>query len=88
MIIDLKSAVDFLKKNDDFLILTHAHPDGDTLGGGFALCDALKSLGKNAVVRCGDTIPAKYSYMGTLCEEDIEYENIIAVDVADAKLLG
>lgn len=88
MIIDLKTAVEFLKNNDDFLILTHAHPDGDTLGCGFALCDALKSLGKNAVVRCGDTMPAKYSYMGTLCEEDIEYENIIAVDVADAKLLG
>ena len=88
MIIDLKTAAKFLENNDDFLILTHAHPDGDTLGCGFALCEALKSCGKNAIVRCGDTAPEKYSYMGKLCEEDIEYENIIAVDVADAKLLG
>ena len=88
MIIDLKTAVEFLKNNDDFMILTHAHPDGDTLGCGFALCDALKSLGKNAVVRCGDTVPSKYSYMGSICVDDIEYENIIAVDVADTKLLG
>lgn len=88
MIIDLKTAAKFLENNDDFLILTHAHPDGDTLGCGFALCEALKSCGKNAIVRCGDSAPEKYSYMGKLCEEDIEYENIIAVDVADAKLLG
>ena len=88
MIIDLKTAVEFLKNNDDFLILTHAHPDGDTLGCGFALCEALKGCGKTAIVRCGDAIPAKYSYMGSACKEDIVYENIIAVDVADAKLLG
>lgn len=88
MIIDLKTAVEFLKNNNDFLILTHSHPDGDTLGCGFALCEALKSLGKNAIVRCGDAVPSKYSYMGSICEEDIEYENIIAVDVADTKLLG
>jgi hypothetical protein len=88
MIIDLKTAVEFLENNDDFLILTHSHPDGDTLGCGFALCEALQLIGKNAVVRCNDSVPAKYSYMGSVCEDDIEYENIIAVDVADAKLLG
>lgn len=88
MIIDLNTAVEFLNNNDDFLVLTHAHPDGDTLGCGFALCEALKNCGKNAVVRCCDTVPEKYSYMGKACTQDIEYENIVAVDVADAKLLG
>lgn len=88
MIIDLKTAIEFFNNNDDFLILTHAHPDGDTLGCGFALCEALRSCGKNAVVRCCDAIPGKYSYMGNACTEDVEYENIVAVDVADAKLLG
>lgn len=88
MIIDLIAAVEFLKNNDDFLILTHAHPDGDTLGCGLALCEALNSLGKKAVVRCGDSVPSKYAYMGRVCTEDVECENIIAVDVADAKLLG
>ncbi len=88
MIIDLNAAVEFLKNNDNFLILAHAHPDGDTLGCGFALCEALISLGKTAVVRCGDSVPSKYGYMGEICTENIEYENIIAVDVADTKLLG
>lgn len=88
MIIDLITAVEFLKNNDEYLILTHAHPDGDTLGCGFALCEALTSIGKKAVVRCGDPVPAKYGYMGSVCREDVEFSNIIAVDVADAKLLG
>ncbi len=88
MIIDLIAAVEFLKNNDEYLILTHAHPDGDTLGCGFALCEALTSLGKKAVVRCGDPVPEKYGYMGNVCKEDVKFSNIIAVDVADAKLLG
>lgn len=88
MIIDLIAAVEFLKNNDEYLILTHAHPDGDTLGCGFALCEALRSIGKNAVVRCGDPVPSKYGYMGDVCVEDASFSNIIAVDVADAKLLG
>lgn len=88
MIIDLIAAVEFLKNNDEYLILTHAHPDGDTLGCGFALCEALRSIGKNAVVCCGDPVPSKYGYMGDVCVEDASFSNIIAVDVADAKLLG
>ena len=32
MVIDLNSAVEFLRERDNFLILSHAHPDGDTLG--------------------------------------------------------
>lgn len=88
MIIDLIAAVEFLKNNDEYLILTHAHPDGDTLGCGFSLCEALTSIGKKAVVRCGDPVPEKYRYMGCVCEEEVKFSNIIAVDVADAKLLG
>ena len=88
MIIDLIAAVEFLKNNDEYLILTHAHPDGDTLGCGFSLCEALTSIGKKAVVRCGDPVPEKYGYMGKVCQEDVKFSNIIAVDVADAKLLG
>ncbi len=88
MIIDLIAAVEFLKNNDKYLILTHAHPDGDTLGCAFALSEALGSLGKKSCVRCGDKIPSKYSYMGSACLEETEHCNVIAVDVADKKLLG
>ncbi|UKI23313.1 MAG: hypothetical protein L6V88_01845 [Anaerotruncus sp.] len=46
-------------RQDNILILTHAHPDGDTLGSGFALCRALMQLGKKARVINDDVIPKK-----------------------------
>ena len=48
---------------DHILILTHQFPDGDTLGSGFALCLALRKLGKTVRVACSDPIPEKYEYM-------------------------
>lgn len=39
---------------DHILILTHQFPDGDTLGSGFALCLALRKLGKT---RAGGPAP-------------------------------
>ena len=85
----LKNTVKFLKKNNNYIILTHASPDGDTLGAGYALYMGLKQLGKTAEVICPEVIPSKYSYFA--CETDhVGYDNatIIAVDVADKRLLG
>lgn len=85
----LKDTVRFLKKNDNYVILTHASPDGDTLGAGYALYYGLKQLGKHAEVICPDVIHGKYAYF--LCETDYinrEKAVVIAVDVADARLLG
>ena len=48
--VDAKLAAEFLMDNDNFVILTHASPDGDTLGSGFALRAALELLGKKAKV--------------------------------------
>ena len=50
MRIDVKECARLLLEQDDILILTHAHPDGDTLGCGFALCRAL--LAKGQVCLC------------------------------------
>ena len=78
-----------LREADDILILTHQYPDGDTLGSGFALCRALRALGKTARVECADAIPEKYGYLyeGMTCAA-FEPSFICAVDVADPKLLG
>ena len=43
MRIDEKAAARLLEGQDDFLILTHGHPDGDTLGCAFALCRGRKA---------------------------------------------
>jgi len=89
MHIDTNEAASLLLQKDNILILTHKHPDGDTLGSGYALCRALLKLGKKARVVCSDSIPKKYDYMFKDLETlDFEPSFIVAVDVADTKLLG
>lgn len=89
MRIDVKQCAAILREKDNILILTHANPDGDTLGSGFALCRALMKIGKICAVENADTIPKKYNYL----YEDIapikfDPDYVVAVDVATSKLLG
>ena len=89
MRIDVKQCAALLKEQNDILILTHAHPDGDTLGAGFGLCRALLKIGKRARVINADDIPNKYSYLYTdmpQCGFDEKF--VVAVDVATENLLG
>lgn len=89
MIIDLNTAVSRLQSFDDVLILMHHSPDGDTIGGSFALCRALQRLGRRAAVMCDDELSDKYSYIYKGIErQQFTPRHIVAVDVADAKLLG
>ena len=86
---DVLTVKDFLLGNDSFTVLCHKSPDGDTLGSAFALCFGLRSLGKKARVLCADPIPSKYSYItDCYCDKSFEEKTVIAVDVADTKLLG
>lgn len=89
MLIKLEEAAALLRERDNILILTHAHPDGDTLGCGFALCRALLKMGKKVRVENSDVIADKFSYMmGGLKMEEFEPELIMSVDVASTSLLG
>jgi len=87
--ITLAETAAFLQAAEDILILTHANPDGDTLGSGFALLRGLRSMAKRVRLFCPDEIPPKFSFMA----DGIKYANykpktIVAVDLADARLLG
>ena len=46
----LASVCEFLKSHDNYVVLTHASPDGDTLGSGYALKKGLCKLGKKVQV--------------------------------------
>ena len=48
--IDVMECVSLLKEFDNYLILTHRNPDGDTLGSAFALKRALDLLDKKSMV--------------------------------------
>ena len=87
--IDLKETAEFLRDNDSFAILCHASPDGDTVGSAAALCLGLRSMGKKAYIKCGDSIPEKFAFACRGCTEcDFTEKTVVAVDVADKKLLG
>lgn len=89
MMINVEKCARLLKSKDNILILTHAHPDGDTLGSAFALCRALLSLGKKAKVKCADVIQSKYDYLfEDINMPDFDEDFIVAVDVATENLLG
>ncbi len=89
MQIDREAACRLLQTQDNILILAHQKPDGDTLGSSFALYEALTALGKKAKVLCGDEIPQKYGYLyAHIAFPKFEPQFVVAVDVADLKLLG
>ena len=85
--ISASAAASFLERSDKFVILTHASPDGDTLGSAYALADALSALNKRVFVVCPDKIPEKFGYLIKEYEA-FEPETVVAVDIADEKLLG
>lgn len=87
--ITLDEVVSLLKENDDFLILTHRYPDGDTLGSSYALCHILRKMGKKANVLIDGNLPKLMSYLADDYEElSFEPSYIISVDVAAPALLG
>ncbi|MDE6469565.1 MAG: bifunctional oligoribonuclease/PAP phosphatase NrnA [Eubacterium sp.] len=89
MRIDVKQCAELLAQQDNILILTHAHPDGDTLGCGFALCRALMKMGKICAVENADEIPKKYDYLyEDIVQIKFKPDYVVAVDVATTNLLG
>ncbi len=86
---DIRTVAEWLKANDNYVILMHASPDGDAVGSGYGLCRALIKLGKRVRCLCDDPIPARYGYMlSGVSSDEFEPEHVIAVDLADTKLLG
>ncbi len=91
----MKKIIDSLKKYDDFLLVSHLSPDGDTLGSTAALFLALKQLGKRAVAAVDGAVPDKLRFLNDYCEfcspevlSKEEFECAVAIDVADIPRLG
>ena len=87
--ITLDEAVALLRENDNFKILTHSYPDGDTLGCAFALAYALRRMGKKANVSINGALPSKFGYLAAhYAEQDFVPAYVVSVDVAAMTLLG
>lgn len=86
----LNEAADFLRSRDNFVILTHRKPDGDTVGSAAALCLGLRSLGKTAFVLQNPQLTDNFApFMeGLTCEAVPQDACIVTVDIAGLEMFG
>ena len=79
----------YLLSHDNFCILSHRRPDGDTTGSSAALCLGLRSLGKKAYVLWNEEVSARFAWL----HEDLTKEaaedgdTVVSVDVASPGML-
>ncbi len=87
--IEIRECADWLLEHDNYLILSHKRPDGDTLGSGGALCAALRRLGKTAYCHANEEITENYMEYAQpyFAPEGYKADFVIAADTADEKLL-
>lgn len=73
-------------------LFLHIRPDGDAIGSGFALKNALAGMGIDCDVYCDDYIPRKFSFLSVDLavknQIDKEYSAFCAVDCADVSRIG
>ena len=82
-------AAQWLAEHDNYVILTHRRPDGDTIGSAAALCLGLRQLGKTAHVLLNAEVTPKYAHLmeGLTKVEAWAGDTVIAVDVAAFSML-
>ena len=83
-----RQAADWLLARDNFLLLTHIRPDGDTLGSAAALALAMRKLGKTAWLAENPGVTDTYAGYMTGCWAPVDFvpDHIVAVDVATENL--
>ncbi|MEG1730193.1 MAG: DHH family phosphoesterase [Oscillospiraceae bacterium] len=83
-----QACLKLLQDNNDFLIITHIRPDGDTMGSAAALCYALQKFGKRAFLFNNPQFSDNYPWIVEpyIAAEDFIPKFTIAVDLADSGL--
>ncbi len=74
----------YLKAHDNYLLLTHLRPDGDTLGSAVAICHALRRMGKGAWLFPNRDVSEFYKELAEpfYLPEGQSYETVVAVDIS------
>ena len=79
----------WLLSHDNFCILTHVRPDGDTMGSASALCEGLRQMGKTAHLLYNDGVSPFLDrcQLGLTKQWPGEDDTLITVDVAAKRML-
>jgi phosphoesterase RecJ-like protein len=95
MSVDLAPALDAIRANDRFVVVTHENPDGDALGSMLATTLGLRASGKDAVMYLtGDApLPAEYVFLELddvprTLPGDLDDRVLLAVDCANERRIG
>lgn len=90
MKMNYKQCAKELLTHENILIVTHRNPDGDTVASAAALCSALRRGGRTAWLFRNEQINEKLLAYCADCfaPADFQPKYVVAVDVADAKLLS
>ena len=88
-ILTVNETAAYLRQHDAYVILTHRHPDGDTLGSAALLCRGLRALGKTAHILHNPETTPKYQYLveGLTKPAAEPGDTVVSVDVAIPGLL-
>ena len=80
----------FVRVHDNFVILTHRRPDGDTIGCASALCLGLRQMGKSAAVLKNEQFTPRFAPLleGLVCETLPADACVISTDIASEGLLS
>lgn len=84
-----RETAEFLRRNDNFLIINHRRPDGDAVGSAAALCLGLRAMDKTAQIwHNPQTVERHKPYLAGL-ESDTAPEGatLVSVDMATEGLL-
>lgn len=83
-----QEAAAFLTANDNYLILTHVRPDGDTVGCAAGLCLALRQIGKTAYILENPELTDLFTeYVNELTIKEWPVaETVVSVDIASRSL--
>ncbi len=79
----------WLAGHDNYCIISHCRPDGDTIGSTAALCLGLRKLGKTAVILENPDITPKFSpyHQNLTVPQPLEGALLVTIDVASPNML-
>lgn len=88
-ILTRNETAEFLAAHDNYIILTHIRPDGDTIGCAAALCRGLRKLGKTAHILENKGVSRHFLWLheGLTTDEVKDTDCVVSVDVASPGML-
>ncbi|MBH5316595.1 bifunctional oligoribonuclease/PAP phosphatase NrnA [Paenibacillus sp. GSMTC-2017] len=92
----LDEALDFMKNNASFLVVSHVQPDGDAISSTVVVSWLLEQLGKKSVLVNESELPSRLGYLNHFDriisfksgQPELTFDAVIAIDCADFRRIG